>query len=166
MKTIVDEVIQRNAYFCHVENILFAMLTDQQNHIRQLACRRILAAREVSTVGVRMFRVPKVNFAAQNNVELIDWTSTEKYVPPVLKSVSKEQLQAYISNSETTQSTQLIDFPKFPCHTQGTARCIRLVTEAAAAVWGQKRRDRFIRARMDSRRKMKSFETKSEYCLP
>jgi hypothetical protein len=162
LKTVVDEVIQRNAYFCHVENILLAMLTDQQNHIRELACRRILSAkgRDGSTVRIRQFRVPKVNFAAQNYIDLVDWTSTDKYDPPVLKSVTKEQLKAYIVNPE---KTQLVDFPKFPCHTQGTERCIRLVTEAAAAVCGQERRDGFIRARMDSRSIMKSFDTKSEY---
>jgi len=42
---IIDDVIQRNAYFSHTENILLAILTDERKHIRELACRRILAAR-------------------------------------------------------------------------------------------------------------------------
>ena len=37
---------------------------------------------------------------------------------------------------------------QFPCHTQDTERCIRLVTEASAAVCGEAARNGFIRARI------------------
>lgn len=44
LKKVVDPVIQRNGYFGHCENILIAMLCDEQKHIRELALRRILKA--------------------------------------------------------------------------------------------------------------------------
>ena len=38
---VVDKVIKRNAYFAHPENILLAMLADENLLIRELALRRI-----------------------------------------------------------------------------------------------------------------------------
>jgi len=111
------------------------MLTDERKHIRELACRRILAARRknLSRKTIREFRVPKLNFSAENYIDLVDWSSVEKYDPPLMKNTKStdEELEAYVSNPETTK---YVDLPKFPCHTQATERCIRLVTEASAAV--------------------------------
>ena len=65
-RDIVDTVIQRNAYFGHAENILLAMLTDDRQHIRELAYRRIIAARNENraATSIREFRVPSLNFDA------------------------------------------------------------------------------------------------------
>lgn len=60
LRSIVDDVIQRNVYFSHYENIILAMLTDEHNHIRKLAYRRILAAQEENAstdTTLRRFRV-------------------------------------------------------------------------------------------------------------
>lgn len=58
--TIVNPVIIRNSYFAHPENLL-SMITDLRKHIRELAARRILKARQVNKNSVsRMFEVPKV----------------------------------------------------------------------------------------------------------
>ena len=39
-KTIVDRVIQTNAYFAHPENILLAMVFDDREHIRMLGLKK------------------------------------------------------------------------------------------------------------------------------
>jgi hypothetical protein len=57
----------------------------------------------------------------------------------------------------------VIDFPKYPCHTQAVERCVKLVTEASSAVCGAKSRDGFIRVRLESREKMPYFNTKADY---
>ena len=76
LKRIVDPVIQRNSYFAHPENLLIAMATDERPHIRPLALRRVLAARssqnETDTIP-RIFKVPLLNFEAQDYTELINW---------------------------------------------------------------------------------------------
>ena len=59
-----------------------------------------------------------------------------------------------------------VTLSKFPCHTQGTERCIRLVTEASAAVFGEEQRHGFIFARLESRKLMKTFNTKAEFRMP
>ena len=56
-------------------------------------------------------------------------------------------------------------YTKYPCHTQAVERVIKLVTEAAAAVSGQERRDGYIRATLKSRIIMPVFETKKNFVL-
>lgn len=53
----------------------------------------------------------------------------------------------------------------FPCHTQAVERAVKLVTDASTAVCGESARDGFIRARIELRAIMPSFNTKKEYKL-
>ena len=64
---------------------------------------------------------------------------------PVMNSFTTKQLQAYISNPEIAQ---LADFPNFPCDARTIESCIRIVTQPAAIVCGQERRDEFICAQL------------------
>jgi len=61
--------------------------------------------------------------------------------------------------------TDKVDYPRFICHTQGTERCIKLATQASAAVCGEERRDGFINARLHSRNIMKQFTNKAQFRL-
>jgi len=63
LKSIIDPVIQRNAYFAHPENILLCMLADDRKTIRELAMRRILKARS-EEYEIRRFTIPLLNFQA------------------------------------------------------------------------------------------------------
>ncbi len=45
LKQVVDPVIERNAFFAHNENLLFAMIFDKRAHIRELGLRRVLKGR-------------------------------------------------------------------------------------------------------------------------
>ena len=83
LKAIVDPVIQHNSYFAHPENLLLSMMTDDRPHIRELALRRILKARDQSKrKGVRQFTVPPINFdkTVQSKLSIyttmIDWTTS------------------------------------------------------------------------------------------
>ena len=42
VRDVVNRVLQRNGFFAHPENILISMLMDEQEHVRELAWRRIL----------------------------------------------------------------------------------------------------------------------------
>ena len=52
--------------------------------------------------------------------------------------------------------------PGFSIHTQSTERAVKQVTEAAAAVVGQRARDGFIRARAHHRETMPCFRSKKD----
>ena len=158
IKSVIDPVIQKNGYFAHPKNVLLSMLTDERKHIRELAMRRILRARS-EKYGVRKFAIPKINFEAEDYINLIDWQNTAVLEPPILTNTAVDNLEMFVANGEAP----VIDFPKYPCHTQSVERCIKLVTEASAAVCGLKARAGFIRVRLESRKIMPSFNTKAEY---
>ena len=161
IKTVVDPVIQRNGYFGHPENILLTMLTDERSAIRELGLRRIMRARASKTRlrGVRCFEVPTLNFDAAEYIDMINWQNCVITEPPATKSLSDEELESLVRTPETP----VVQFPRFPCHTQAVERSVKAVTEASIAVMGQEARDGFIRSRINARAIMPTFETKNQY---
>lgn len=160
LKDVVDPVIQRNAYFAHPENLLLAMIKDKRPNIRKLALCRIIRTREQQRPNsIRQFKVPVLNFDAQEYYEMIDHESFKNIEPPLTRSLTTAEIKNYITNGE-----EMITFPKLVCHTQAVERCVRLVTEAAAAV-GDLERDGYIRSRLMSRSIMPRYNKKSEYKL-
>lgn len=158
LKAVVNPVIQRNAYFGHPENILLAMISDERRHIRELAVRRILRARSES-YGIRQFVTLPINFEAQDYIDVIDWQAAEITEPPILANITVDELEMFVASGDVP----VIDFAKFPCHTQAVERCVKMVTEASVAVCGSVARDGFIRNRLESRKRMPCFETKADY---
>ncbi|CAH1113005.1 unnamed protein product [Psylliodes chrysocephalus] len=141
------------------------MLANNREHIRKLACRRIIASRKENknSTSVRQFRVPPSNMQAEDYTEIVYWYKANMSEPPILKHVSNEDLEGFVSGQETDPS--FLDLSKCPCHTQSTERCVHLVTEASSKVCGEEKRDGFIKSRIESRKLMKSFNSKSEFKL-
>lgn len=158
LKNIVDPVIQRNAYFAHPENLLLAMLTDFQPHIRELAARRILKARSAKPKRLRLFQLPEVNFNASTYYDLLDWQEniTE---PPILKSVTEENLRLFVAQKGEGELNLL----RLPCHTQAVERAVKAVTEASATLCNKTAREGFIKAQIDSRKSMPKFDSKKDF---
>lgn len=159
LREIIDKVIQRNGYFGHPENLLLAMLGDDREFVRDLAYRRILKARTENVQGLRTFKVPSFNFEAEDYTDLITWRECTITEPPLTLNISDEDLKTFVkSGFSTCQNVK-----DFPCHTQAVERCIKLVTEASSAVFGENKRDGFIRARLLSRQQMPTFDTKKQF---
>ncbi|GBO32815.1 hypothetical protein AVEN_9509-1 [Araneus ventricosus] len=93
-RDIIEPVISRNAYFEAPKNMLLAMLTDERCHMRTLAARRIIKAREIGKDGncVRRFVTPAVNIRATDSVDLIDWLACNVTPPTVLRHISSHEL--------------------------------------------------------------------------
>ena len=85
------------------------------------------------------------------------WENININEPPVARSITVEEIDELIETKEKRE------FPHLPCHTQAVERCVKLVTEAASLVYGQISRDGFIPSRIESRQRMLSFETKSQF---
>lgn len=158
-KQIVYDTIQRNGYFCHVENILLSMLNDEQGSIRELAIRRILSARSSKINLQRQFKIPEIKFDAQFYYSLIDWSTSERLDPPLLKEIDSDTLK---SNMKSTSVPEIFK-SKLPCHTQNVERHIKLVTEVSSNVIGEKKRDSIIKTKLRSRKVMPKFEKKSDF---
>lgn len=161
IKVILDPVVQRNAFFCHPENMMLAMIMDERPHIREIGYRRILKSRnEPSAKGyVRDFKIPSINFSANDYTELIDWSMCKLTPPPLLSKMPTEYIDSLLKDKILPEFNYL----KFPCHTQSVERCVKLVTEAAEKVCGHENRDGYIRATLKSRQLMHKFGSKSEF---
>jgi len=154
-------VIQHNAYFLHPENLILSMVTDPRKEIRTLGWRRIKKCRARARKGLREFLVPKINFEANDYVELIDWTSTNVTEPPLTKYLSHDELEDNIMTAKMAGE----EITAFPSHTQAVERHVRVVTEAAKAVYGAENRDGYIKAKLKSRKEMPKFNSKKDHPL-
>ena len=108
LKAIVDPVIARNAYFSNPENILLSMITDDRKYIRELGLRRKLKARS-QKYGIRQFVIPKLNFGANDYIDLIDWQNVNISEPPLLADISENEIKDLV----VSRVTSVIDFPKY-----------------------------------------------------
>lgn len=77
--------------------------------------------------------------------------------PPLTKRLSPQEVWDIAFRKATP------DFAAIPCHTQAVERGVKLVTEAAKKVCGENARDGFIRSRLESRKLMPKFDTKSDF---
>lgn len=155
---IVDPVIERNAYFAHPENLLICLLNDNKRSLRELALRRILKTRNDPTrKQIREFIIPKINFKATTYYDLIDWQNCELSEPPILASISNDNLNQLIN------TVPEMDLVKFPCHTQAVERHVKIVSEASLSVSGKESRDGYVMAKLQSRSEMPVFETKKDF---
>ena len=74
VKNIIKPVIQRNAHFLHSENILLCMVHDEDNTMKELGWRKTLKSKQnKQIIAVRSFKIPDMNFEAENYHGLIDW---------------------------------------------------------------------------------------------
>ena len=65
--------LARNGYFLHSENILVCMLSDNDQSIMKLAVDRVISARARGETCVRTFKIPVINFSAENYYNLIEY---------------------------------------------------------------------------------------------
>ncbi|KAF2878804.1 hypothetical protein ILUMI_27367 [Ignelater luminosus] len=111
------------------------MLFDDRDHIRELALRRIVKAREAeSSTKRRIFEPPNINFSARDYTEIIVWHECQVTPPLVLRHISDEDLQVMAKD----KSLEIVDFS---CHIQSVKRCVKLVTEASQSVTDGTSRD-------------------------
>ena len=156
-------VIQRNGYYAHPENILLAMVHDKNKDIRELGLRKVLKARKIEAghgKGVRLFKIPKINFEATAYYDLTDWQNILITSPPLLFDVTNDDIKRTIT--QRTSFKLPVELTGIPCHTQAVERRIKLVTAASNKVCGKENRDGFVIATLLSRKTMPQFENKKQ----
>ncbi|GBN66641.1 hypothetical protein AVEN_76039-1 [Araneus ventricosus] len=74
---VIDQVIQRNAFFAYPENLILRAIVDKRDHIRELGFRIIIKARNLASKrkSIRSFQPPKINFLATDYIEMIHWNT-------------------------------------------------------------------------------------------
>ena len=172
------KVLQNNGFFAHPENILLGMLGDDDEDLRRMAVNKLCCLRSkgrgdpiddnferefidpssvpTTCTAVRKFLIPKINFKAKSFLEMVNLNVSDIFEPPAIKQFSYEEI-----NKLRLRPLKL----SHPCHNQAVERHVKLVTEASASTTGHERRDGMIRQRIQSRRLMKSFETKKQFTV-
>ena len=170
------KVVQRNAFFAHQENVLIAMLGDNDEEIRMQGANKLLSIRgklpstasfdnpneEYSLKGlkycdttptVRLFELPTLNLKANSYYKMVNLTSCHQQ-PPAIRHLSDSEIEQC-----RVKSLEL----NYPCHNQSVERHVKMVTEAAPQVEGFERRDGLIRQKIKSRKLLEKFETKVQF---
>lgn len=93
--------------------------------------------------------------------QMVDWQALNLSEPPITKMIATSEINSAILSDQ--KKLQLAT--DFPNHTQAVERVIKLVTDASVSVVGEKARDGLIRARVEGRKKLPSFDTKKDYHL-
>ena len=142
---IVAKVIKNNCYYAHPENLLLAMLFDDDLKIRKMAVKIILEARKRNrqSNSVRRFLLPKdyLNFGAKYYYKMIDFNRIPKSFitpPPILQNISDKMLNDYASGLCDLEIIHL------PCHNTCIERCVKHTTEASQKAIGYEKRDAYI----------------------
>lgn len=156
LKSIVDKVIQKNAFFARTVNLALAMLVDENKTIRKMAVDNIKEARKILTQNqnIRVLKIPQINFNAEHYVEMNKCQDLNAWNPPLLQRFSNETLEKCI---ETTFNVVYNELKNIPCHSQAVERNVRLVSEACDYSYGEEKREGFIRCNLSSRVVIKKF---------
>ena len=128
------------------------MLFDSNSEVKQKADQIIRRARQTPTMTPRSFKVPKLNFEAEDYTKLIDFDALDPVLEPPLTKVMCPALT----------DEELHSIPSLPCHTQAVERCIKLVTEASQKVCGAKARDGYIINTLKSQKKNPKLDSKKD----
>jgi hypothetical protein len=134
---IVEPILKNNAYFAHPESILLAGVADDNCSVRDLACERIIQARDCALHNtIRVFDKDKLilNKHATSYMDMICWNSVTITPPPLLLDVSNDELQNYSANS----------IRGIMCHSQQVERAIKDVSSTTCAVYGHTSRHGMI----------------------
>ncbi|GBO17472.1 hypothetical protein AVEN_199727-1, partial [Araneus ventricosus] len=78
----------------------------------------------------RRFVVPKLNFKANQYIDMIDWFKCDVAEPSITADLTVEELKSIAENG----SIKDIQIYKFPCHTRSVERYEKIVTETASTV--------------------------------
>lgn len=148
IQEIIQPRIQHNAYYCHPENILLSMITDEDKEIRFGAYKKIIESRGEPSLNIREFVIPKINFDSETYETMIDWGATRVTEPPCIQFLTQEELMEYAVSEDFidipgTKKVQKYHYQSFrseiliaafPCHNQNTERYIKIVSESCKAV--------------------------------
>lgn len=163
-KTIVFKCIQDNGYFAHPENMLLSMLTDDREHIKKLALRRIINARsrQLANKQIRRFEIPKIIFGASEYIDMIVWSDLEVTEPPLTRHLTNQDLQRLLETENVNMISECTLF-ELPSHTQAVERAVKEVTAASKLVYDNKKRESLIKTRMFDRNIRPIFNTKKQF---
>ena len=153
---IAQRVLSYNSSWAHCENVIIAMMKDEEKEVRPKAVHWILRARREfeEEEHPRQFIPPKINLQPASYTEMVDWSSQPCTELPLTLDLTKATLLAVIEEPYL--------LPNYPSHTQAVERKVRVVTEAATKRVTQSSRHQLILQLEKSRKLVPKFNTKKD----
>lgn len=74
------------------------MLYDNRPHIKELTLKRIIAARKSQQSGIRILKVPKLNYDAKDYTDMIVWSELQVTSPSILRDISDIELENLLAS--------------------------------------------------------------------
>ena len=127
--------------------LLQTLLCSAREADRTFAVQKVLEVRAMETEGspIRTRYKVTLNKDATCLQNLIVWDAMKTNEPVLTQQLSEEDLKKIVQTP--------MEVGRYPVHGQGVERCVREVTAASEAVFGQDRRDGFVMARLAHREK-------------
>ncbi|GBO08893.1 hypothetical protein AVEN_224413-1 [Araneus ventricosus] len=79
--------------------------------------------------------------------------------PPLTMHIKDKDLKEMCKEEQFP----VLTFEEFLCHTLSVERCVKLISEAAMKVCGETARDRYMRAKLQARKELPTFDSKEQY---
>ena len=155
VQNILIPYIRTSSWYAHSEAILQTMLCSGDESERKFAVNKILKMRGKEIFGKtnpRPRKLPQMNVDATNLQDLINWNRAHESL--LTCNLNKEELKEF--------NNKPMEVPYYCGHTQGIERAIKEVTAASAAVFGEERRDGWIRSRVENRELMPKLNSKKD----
>ena len=160
--SLVFPHLESSAWWCHPEQLLQTLLCSEDTSDRVFAIKKVLKTRTTDAgqppkghlPRVRTRRKVTLNRTATSLQNLIVWDENNVTEPVLTRDLTKEDLMKIRAAP--------MEVAHYPVHGQGVERCVREVTVASESVFGEERRDGFIRARMTHRAITGPLRSKSD----
>ena len=126
---------------------------------RRWAVNMIISLREegeerLGNDAPRRRRIPKLNFEATHIKELIDWNKESIHGPPLTCHLTSAELREFCAAPMVV--------PVRSTHTQAVERVVKMVTNASKIVYGEDRREGFIKSQQLSKTLMSRNRSKQD----
>ena len=151
----IKDTIIRGAYHAHSENLILSLLSSKIEEDRVFAIEKILEIRGDFTRGNDSPRdriTPTLNFEANSLRELISWDVNIPYEPIFTCKLSSESIKSFRYSPMEVEC--------FPIHSQSTERAVQNVSKACLLVYGQEKRDAFVKGMLVHREHLPVFDSK------
>ena len=163
IQKIAKKYVETNAFFAHSSNLLVAMLADDDISIRQQAVDGIIEIRrnkehsivERTDSGLRIFKVPELNWDAENYTQIIAWELNTFCEPPITMKMSDDEIRKFL--------LEPLWIPNYPSHSQSVERAVKLVSECCRSAYSYEERHKLILSKQAARKERQSYETKKQY---
>ena len=153
-----QEVLNRNSFWAHPENIVLSMMGDEDREIRRQAVTWVKRARQEFDPAShpRQFLPPQVDFTANNYTKMVDWERQPCTEPPLTRDMSEAELEETVENGHR--------FEAFPNHTQQVEAMVRVVDQSATKRATHEARDSLIHQILEARKQCPKVNNKRD-CL-